>query len=218
VLVTDLEELMGAQEDPTSKARRVWEQLAPRYDRDIQFWERVQFGGGREWVCSRATGNVLEVAVGTGRNFPFYPADVTITGVELSPAMLALARERASDLGRPVDLHEGNAESLPFVDAQFDSVVCTISLCGVHRPEQAIAEMRRVLHPGGRLLLLDHIGSSWWPVWAAQRLVELITIRTAGEHMTRRQLPLVEAAGFEIVERQRLKAGTVERISARKPA
>jgi hypothetical protein len=77
--------------------------------------------------------------------------------------------------------------------------------------------MKRVLRPGGQLLLLDHIGSSWWPIWAAQRLIEQLTIRAAGEHMTRRQLPLVEAAGFDIVETQRLKAGTVERIAARKP-
>jgi hypothetical protein len=63
---------MTAKEDSTAKALRVWEKMAPRYDKDIRFWEKVQFGGGREWVCSRATGKVLEVAVGTGRNFPFY--------------------------------------------------------------------------------------------------------------------------------------------------
>jgi hypothetical protein len=71
--------------------------------------------------------------------------------------------------------------------------------------------------PGGRLLLLDHIGSTWPPIYAAQWLLEQITIRAAGEHFTRRQLPLVQAAEFEIVEVQRLKAGTVERVFARKP-
>jgi hypothetical protein len=76
--------------------------------------------------------------------------------------------------------------------------------------------MWRVLRPGGRLLLFDHIGSNWWPVWAAQRLLELFTTRSAGEHQTRRPLPLVQAAGFEITQRQRLKAGTVERVEATK--
>jgi hypothetical protein len=57
------------QEDPTAKAVRVWEKMAPRYDRDIQFWEKVQFGGGRAWIGARAKGRILEVAVGTGRNF-----------------------------------------------------------------------------------------------------------------------------------------------------
>jgi len=75
-----------------------------------------------------------------------------------------------------------------------------------------------VLVPGGRLLLLDHIGSTWPPIYAAQWLFERLTIRLAGEHFTRRQLPIVQAAGFEVVEVERLKAGTVERIFARKPA
>src|SRR5437764_888920 len=80
------------------------------------------------------------------------------------------------------------------------------------------AETQRVLVPGGRLLLLDHIGSTWPPVYAAQWLAERITIRAAGEHFTRRQLPLVTAAGFQVMETERLKAGTVERIHAVKPA
>ena len=208
---------MRTQEDPTAKAIRVWEEMAPRYDRDIQFWEKVQFGGGREWIGARAKGRVLEVAVGTGRNFDVYSRGVEITGVDLSPNMLDIARRHATDLDLEVDLRVAAAEALPFEDDSFDTAVCTLSLCTIPDPAASIAEMKRVLRPGGQLLLLDHIGSSWWPIWAAQRLIEQLTIRAAGEHMTRRQLPLVEAAGFDIVESQRLKAGTVERIAARKP-
>jgi ubiquinone/menaquinone biosynthesis C-methylase UbiE len=205
------------QEDPTAKAVRVWEKMAPRYDRDIQFWEKVQFGGGRAWIGARAKGRILEVAVGTGRNFDFYSRGVGITGVDLSPDMLDIARRHATDLDLEVDLCVAAAEALPFDEDSFDTAVCTLSLCTIPDPAASIAEMKRVLRPGGQLLLLDHIGSSWWPIWAAQRLVEQLTIRAAGEHMTRRQLPLVDAAGFDIVETQRLKAGTVERIAARKP-
>jgi ubiquinone/menaquinone biosynthesis C-methylase UbiE len=206
------------RETPTARQKRVWDKAASGYDKQIAFFEKIQFAGGREWLGERARGRVLEVAIGTGLNLPHYPADVTITGIELSPAMLAIARQRATGLGRDVDLREGDAEHLPFDDASFDTVVCALSLCTIPSPDGAVAEMRRVLGPGGRLLLLDHIGSTWPPIYAAQWLMEQITIRTAGEHFTRRQLPLVKAAGFQVVETERLLAGTVERIYAIKPA
>jgi ubiquinone/menaquinone biosynthesis C-methylase UbiE len=205
-------------EAPAARQRRVWDQNAPSYDRQIALFERIWFAGGRQWLGERARGRVLEVAIGTGLNLPHYPADTTITGIDLSPAMLALARQRAGDLGRDTDLREGDAEAQRFADASFDTVVCALSLCTIPQPAAALGEMKRVLVPGGRLLLLDHIRSTWPPIYAGQWLLERLTIRSAGEHFTRRQLPLVKAAGFEVVETQRLKAGTVERIFARKPA
>jgi ubiquinone/menaquinone biosynthesis C-methylase UbiE len=207
-----------AGESATARQKRVWDKSAPSYDKQIAIFEKIQFGGGREWVGERAHGRVLEVAIGTGRSLPHYPAGATITGIELSPAMLAIARRRAADIGRDADLREGDAQHLPFDDAAFDSVVCALALCSIPDPAAAIGEMKRVLVSGGRLLLLDHIGSTWPPIYAAQRLLEQLTIRAAGEHFTRRQLPLVRAAGFQIVETERLKAGTVERIRAIKPA
>lgn len=207
-----------ACETPTARQRRVWDKAAAGYDKQIAFFERIWFNGGRDWIGARAHNRVLEVAIGTGRSLSRYDPDATITGIDLSPAMLAIARQHAASLGREVDLHEGDACHLPFADASFDTVVCALSLCSIPDPAQAIAEMQRVVVPGGQLLLLDHIGSTWPPLYAAQWLIELITRRTAGEHMTRRQLPLVEAAGFHIEETQRLKAGTVERIRAVKPA
>ena len=205
-------------EAQTARQKRVWDKSAPSYDKQIAFFEKIWFGGGREWLGQRAQGRVLEVAIGTGRNLPHYPADVTVTGIELSPAMLALARQRAAGLGRDVDLREGDAEHLPCGDASFDTVACALSLCTIPDPATAIGEMKRVLVPGGRLLLLDHIASTWPPIHAAQWLLERFTIRAAGEHFTRRQLPLVRAAGFRVVETERLKAGSVERIHAVKPA
>ena len=208
---------MTATSDETAKVLRAWEKSAPGYDKQIGFLEKIWFGGGREWLGARAQGRVLEVGIGTGRNLPYYPADATITGIELSPAMLAGARTRAADLGMEVDLRTGDAQALPFPDASFDTVLCALSLCTIPDPAAAIGQMHRVLVPGGRLLLVDHIASTWPPIRAAQWLLERLTIRAAGEHFTRRQLPLVRAAGFDIVETERLKAGTVERICARKP-
>jgi ubiquinone/menaquinone biosynthesis C-methylase UbiE len=201
-------------ETPAERQRRVWDESAPSYDRQLDFVERLLGREDRAWLGERATGRVLEVAIGTGRSLPFYVAASSLTGVDISPEMLAVARRRAEERGLPVDLREGDAESLPVDDAAYDSVVCSLSLCTIPDPEAAIAEMKRALVPGGRLLLFDHVGSTWPPVYAVQWLVERISIRSAGEHYTRRSLPLVEAAGLEVVESRRRKAGVLERVHA----
>src|SRR4051794_30002637 len=88
----------------TERVRRVQDKHAGGYDRQIAFFERILFGDGRKWVCSQAQGRVLELACGTARNLPFYPPEVEVTGIELSPEMLAIGRERAEKLGHPADL------------------------------------------------------------------------------------------------------------------
>src|SRR5436305_5315872 len=139
--------------------RRHYDETAPRYDRQIALFERILFGDGREWVCSQADGDVLEIAVGTGRNLRHYPAGVSLTGIELSPEMIAIAREQAAALGLEADLRIGNAEQLEFDDESFDTVTCTLALCTIPDDRAAVMEMWRVLRPGGRLLLLEHVRS-----------------------------------------------------------
>lgn len=82
------------------RLRRYWDKHARTYDKQMAFWERRLFGDGRQWVCAQASGEVLEVAIGTGRNLPFYPEGIRLTGVDFSPAMLQLARRQADRLGR----------------------------------------------------------------------------------------------------------------------
>ena len=132
--------------DPaTAKQRRVWDRAARDYDRSMDRLDRGILAGAREWIGSRASGRTLEVAIGTGRSLPFYPAEVELTGLDLSAEMLAVARRRADDLGRAVEFVEGDVERLPFPDASFDTVVCVLGLCSVPRPEVALAELARVV-------------------------------------------------------------------------
>lgn len=203
--------------DETARQKRVWDREASGWDDTAERLERGLFAGGREWIGERATGAVLEVGIGTGRSLSYYAPGARVTGLELSTEMLALAKTRARSLGSSAELLQGDAEQLPFDDATFDTVVAQLTLCSIPRNDVAVAEMARVLRPGGSLLLIDHVGSSWPPIWAGMWLVERVTILTAGEHLTRRQLPLVEAAGMRVVERERLKLGIIERIHATKP-
>src|SRR5712675_1234982 len=114
-----------SQPSRAEELRHYWDKHASSYDREMAFLERWLFEGGREWVCRQAVGDVLEVAIGTGRNLPFYAPDVRLTGVEFSPAMLEIARERASALDRQVDLRLGDAQALDLTDATFATVLCT---------------------------------------------------------------------------------------------
>jgi ubiquinone/menaquinone biosynthesis C-methylase UbiE len=200
------------------RTRKLWDRYAAGYDREIARVERLLFPGGRQWACAQAAGDVLEVAIGTGRNLPYYPGGVRLTGIDLSPGMLAVARDRATELGMEADLRLGNAQALEFADAAFDTVVCTISLCNIPDYRSAITEMYRVLRPGGRLVLIDHVASDRWWMLLLQRMIEQVTRRTTGDYQTRRPLPIVEAAGFAVSHSERSRLGWVERVVAVKGA
>lgn len=197
--------------------RRYWDKHSKTYDREMRVLDRTLFGDTRSWICQQATGDVLEVAIGTGLNLEHYPPDVALTGIELSPAMLAIARRRADDLYRPVKLRVGDAESLDIPSATFDTVVCTFSLCAIPDHRNALTEMARVLRPGGVLLLADHVSSSVPVLRVGQRVLELVTVPLGGEHFLRRPVEHVRAAGFRIERHDRFAAGIVERLAARKP-
>jgi ubiquinone/menaquinone biosynthesis C-methylase UbiE len=209
---------MAIESSETERIRRLYEKEAPRYDRQMRFFERVLFAGAREWVCSQVEGDVLEIAVGTGRNLSHYPARIRLTGIEFSPAMLEIARKRAARLGVEVDLRVGDAQQLEFADASFDSVACTLSLCTIPDDRAAVAEIKRVLRPGGRLLLLEHVRSPVAAIRAGQRLLEPLAVRFEGDHLMREPLDHLTAQGFEIEQVLRSKLGIVERVAARKPA
>jgi ubiquinone/menaquinone biosynthesis C-methylase UbiE len=216
--VTDRPLSDSDRERHNERLREIWDRDAARFDKSMGWFEKYILGkDNRVWACSRANGDVLEVAVGTGLNLPIYPADARVTGIELSPAMLEIAEQRASGLGRQFDLRIGDAHHLPFEDESFDSVVCTFSLCSIPDVDQAVGEMKRVLRHGGKLILADHIRSSVKLVYWGQKLVERFTFSRDGDHQTRRPLDQVLDHGFDVQERQRFRLGTVERLVALKP-
>jgi ubiquinone/menaquinone biosynthesis C-methylase UbiE len=203
--------------DPTERVRAFYRQYAPRYDQQAAWYDRVLLGDGRAWACTQSRGAVLEVAIGTGRNLPYYPHDRRLTGIDLTPAMLTLARDRARDLRVAVALLVADAQALPFAAASFDSVVCTLGLNAIPDDQAAVAEMYRVLRRGGRLVLVGHVASPSRPVRAAQHVIERWLLPVTGDHLTRQPLLLLGAAGFVIDRDQRSRMGIIQRLGATKP-
>lgn len=172
-------------------------------------------GERRRWV-PRAHGRVLELGVGSGLNLAFYdPARVVaVTGIDPSPPLLRRAAPRAIRARVPVTLVEGVAERLPFDPGSFDSALVTYSLCSMADPARALAEVRRVLRPGGELVFVEHglapdPGMRWW-----QRRLNPIWRRVAGGCRLDRDAPaLLRDAGFAVDELVACYSGAVPVMS-----
>ncbi|NIJ11870.1 ubiquinone/menaquinone biosynthesis C-methylase UbiE [Saccharomonospora amisosensis] len=198
------------------RLRRYWDRNSRGYDRQMSFFDRKLFGDTRQWACAQAEGDVLEVAIGTGLNLPFYPEDARLTGIDFSPGMLEYARRRADDLGRAARLRVEDAQRLDFPDASFDTVVSTFALCGIPDERAAVAEMVRVLRPGGLLVLADHVRSTSLPARAVQFLLDAVMVPIGGEHFRRRPIEHVRTHDVTVERHERFKLGIVERLAARK--
>jgi ubiquinone/menaquinone biosynthesis C-methylase UbiE len=197
----------------TDRVRAIYDRNAERYDSSERS-ERIVFGDGVRRICGDARGDVLELAVGSGRNLRYYPDGVRLTGVELSEEMLRIARERASQLSVDADLRQGDVQSLAFDDASFDTVVCTFSLCTIPDERRALVEARRVLRPGGLLLLAEHVRSPNRIVRLLERLAEPVLQRIYGDHLLRDPLDHLESVGFTVARVERSRLGIVERVWA----
>jgi ubiquinone/menaquinone biosynthesis C-methylase UbiE len=173
-------------------------------------------GDARRRLCSRASGRTLELAIGTGLNLPFYPGGVRLTGVDLSPAMLAVAKQRSRKLGIDAELLVGDAHALDFPDDSFDTVISTLFFSSVPDPRRAAAEVLRVLKPGGRLLLLDHVRSPIMPVRLVERLLDRPLRRFSGCNLMRDPLDYLGAVGFVVDRCDRFRWGIVLEVVARK--
>ncbi|ROS23768.1 class I SAM-dependent methyltransferase [Cellulomonas sp. PhB150] len=197
-----------------------WDREAASYDRRTAFLERRLLAPARAWAAERVRGRTLEVAIGTGANLPYYAARATsVTGVDLSAEMLAASARRAADLDVSIELLRADVAALPFEPASFDTVLCTFALCGVDDERAALREMGRVLRPGGRVVVADHVVSSAAAFRLLQRLLDATAARESGEHHRRRPVLVVPDAGLVVQEQEAGRFRLVERfVAVRQPA
>ena len=166
----------------------------------------------RRWVADVAAGPTLEVGCGTGRNLPLYPSTARVVGLDPDLGLLRRARARAA----AVDLVCGRAETLPFPDAIFDTVVSSLAFCSVEDPVEALHEIRRVLRPDGRLRMLEHVRSRGRLRARYQDWVQPLWTRvTGGCRPNRDTEATVAESGFTIEEAGRRAKGDLRRFVAR---
>lgn len=168
----------------------------------------------RQRVAGEATGRVLEIGAGTGFNFPYYPESTEVVATEPDPFMIRKAEPRAAE--HNVELRAAPAERLPFPDGSFDTVVSTGVFCSVDDPLRAMAEVHRVLRPGGRLRFSEHVRAARPVRRFMQRGLDPIHHLLFRCHIGRDTVRLMREAGFEIEELDQLKHADVLGV-ARKP-
>jgi ubiquinone/menaquinone biosynthesis C-methylase UbiE len=154
----------------------------------------------RKQIIGSAEGRVLEIGVGSGLNLPLYGAAATsVIGLEPSPEMLRMARQRASTAPVPVTLLDASAEAIPLDAQSVDTIVTTWTLCSIPNAARALAEMRRVLRPGGALLFVEHGRAPEPGVARWQDRIDPLWSKLAGGcHLNRKMDDLVTGAGFRI--------------------
>lgn len=184
----------------SEKIRRRYDRLAPWFDSLEALLEGVLFRRLRKKLWSQALGpDILEVGVGTGKNFPFYPGDVRITGIDFSPKMLEQARRKRDRKQLAVDLALEDVQSLCYADNSFDTVIASFVFCSVPRPRKGLKELHRVLKPGGQLLLLEHVLSSNKVMAVIMNFLNPLVVRALGANINRQTVKNVQACPFKSV-------------------
>jgi phosphatidylethanolamine/phosphatidyl-N-methylethanolamine N-methyltransferase len=195
-------------------AFRTYDTFAPQYDAVMGPLER--------WFLARLRAStfqhlppdarILEIGAGTGLNFVYYPDNATGVATEPSTEMLRIATGKKRPRG--LRLLQSCAENLPFQNGSFDAAFATLVFCSVQSPAQALAELRRVVRPGGTIILLEHVRPSGLlgPVFD---LLNLITVPLFDDHFNRRTADAARAAGLELLSVEKSLLGIINFIACR---
>jgi len=206
---------MQKAESSPDLTRKRYNRIAFLYDLMEAPMERLRFTSWRRRLMGRIAGpTALEVGVGTGKNLIFYPDDVDITAIDLSPRMLERARKRANKLNLNVNLQEMDVEHLNFADDSFDTVFATFVFCSVPDPIAGLQELRRVCKADGKLLLLEHMRPENFVLGLIFDLLNPMIVRMMGANINRLTTNNIRQAGWQIKAEECLSSDIVRMIEA----
>lgn len=187
----------------------IYDKLAKGYDKAFAPFEKRFLSKWREETLSYLPGNskILEIGAGTGANFPFYPPTRFAAASEISIKMLEYAKAKTVF----IELIQADAEILPFGANSFDAAFATLVFCSISNPENAFREINRVIKPGGRLILLEHVRPPGWLGYIFDFL-NIFTVALIEDHFNRQTARLVEESGLKVLDVKEKAFGIVNLI------
>ena len=198
--------------DLVTKAK--WDKAAANFDLMAGYgpekrWEPVK----RKLFSRMGDGPILFLAIGTGLDIPFFPPGKHITAIDISDAMIEKARVRAAKYQGEIELRQMDVHEMPCEDDAFDQVFTSCTFCSVPNPIAGLAQLRRVLRPGGELHMFEHTGSRYFPFSLMMNVMTPLS-RRVGPEMNRKTVDNVKAAGFALDDVQHVYLDVVKTISA----
>lgn len=187
----------------------IYDKFAKDYDRAFAPLEKRFLSRWREETLSYLPENarILEIGAGTGLNFRFYPPCRTAAASEISFKMLEFAREK----NEFIHLVQADAESLPFAESSFDAAFATLVFCSIPNPENAFKELRRIVKPNGKIVLLEHIRPKGLPGYFFD-FMNIFTVALFEDHFNRQTAQIAEKSGLKILEVKEKAFGIVNLI------
>ena len=191
------------------------EQIKKRFDRISSKFEVMDHFVKEDWrkeLLKGVHGHILEVGVGLGTNFKYYPQEATVKGIDFSPKMLERARENLDSAAANIELFEMDVENLEFEDNSFDYIVSTCVFCSVPNPVKGFKELRRVIKPNGKIVMLEHMRSENEIIGKVLDFFNPVSVNLIGVNINRKTLSNLYQANLEVDEQEFLMTSVMRKL------